>query len=242
MISKAIIKDIQNLAHKEGRDEQGLFLAEGVKWAEELLQAASHQIGCLYAKPTWLQANEHLLSGITVEEVDDVMMHRLSQLHSPQDVLMTVRMFDRQIISATEGIHLVLSTIQDPGNLGTLIRTADWFGVKQVVCSSDCVDPYNPKVVQATMGSLIRIPVVNTDLSEWLRKQTDLPTFAAILSGADYTTAHGPGILMLGNESKGLSPALLDLATNPITIPRIGQAESLNVSVAAGILLSQLSR
>ncbi|MEN9497664.1 MAG: hypothetical protein RL750_563 [Bacteroidota bacterium] len=242
MISKAIIKDIQNLAHKEGRAEQGLFLAEGLKWAEELLATAPHQVHTLYAKRSWLQANAHLCASLQVEEVDDVMMHRLSQLRSPQEVLMTVRMFDRPIQSASAGIHLVLSTIQDPGNMGTLIRTADWFGVKQVVCSLDCVDAYNPKVVQATMGSLIRVPVVATDLNLWLSKQTNVPTFAAVLNGTDYASVSGPGILMMGNESKGLSPELLQLATAPITIPRRGKAESLNVSVAAGILLAQLSR
>jgi TrmH family RNA methyltransferase len=126
--------------------------------------------------------------------------------------------------------------------MGTLIRTADWFGVKQVVCSLDCVDAYNPKVVQATMGSLIRVPVVATDLNLWLSKQTNVPTFAAVLNGTDYASVSGPGILMMGNESKGLSPELLQLATAPITIPRRGKAESLNVSVAAGILLAQLSR
>lgn len=242
MISKAIIKDIQNLAQKDSRYAQGLFLAEGVKWAEELLRLSPQHIHCIYAKKSWLLENDDRLASIPVEEVDDVLLGRLSQLKSPQEVLLVVKQFHRTLQPAGEGLHLVLSTIQDPGNLGTLIRTADWFGVKQIVCSLDCVDQYNPKVVQATMGSLIRIPVCYTKLTDWVSAQEGVPKWAAVLSGKHYSSATGNGILMMGNESKGLSKELLDMATDPITIPRIGGAESLNVSIAAGILLAQLTR
>ncbi|MFM7671228.1 MAG: TrmH family RNA methyltransferase [Bacteroidota bacterium] len=242
MISKAIIKDIQNLTHKDSRDDQGLFLAEGDKWAEELLGLVPQNIQCLYAKKNWLDSNASRLKGIQVEEVDDIMLSRLSQLRSPQDVLIVSKQFKRTIEPATGGLHLALSTIQDPGNLGTLIRTADWFGIKQIVCSPDCVDQYNPKVVQATMGSLIRVSVCYTPLTDWISAQQGVRKWAAVLHGKNYSTVTGEGILLLGNESKGLSEELLSLATDPITIPRIGGAESLNVSVAAGILLAQLTR
>lgn len=242
MISKAIIKDIQNLAHKEARTEQGLFLAEGNKWAEELLDQAPQQIRAIYARKHWIEAHSTRLTGMPVQEVDEIVMGRLSQLQTPADVLLVVKQFSRSPQPAQEGIHLILSTIQDPGNLGTIIRTADWFGVRQVVCSHDCADQYNPKVVQATMSSLIRVPVVYTSLPEWLVQQKDIRKWAAVLQGADYTQARGDGILLMGNESKGLSEELLSLATDRVTIPRIGLAESLNVAVASGILLSQLTR
>ncbi|MBM3432668.1 MAG: RNA methyltransferase [Bacteroidetes bacterium] len=242
MISKAIIKDIQNLAHKESRTEQRLFLAEGNKWAEELLAQAPQQIRGIYALKHWMDAHATQVTGLPVQEVDAVMMSRLSQRKTPTEVLIVVKQFSRSPEPAREGIHLVLSTIQDPGNLGTIIRTADWFGVRQVVCSHDCADQYNPKVVQATMSSLIRVPVVYASLPEWLAQQSHIRKWAAVLHGADYTKARGDGILMMGNESKGLSEELLALATDTITIPRIGMAESLNVSVASGILLSQLTR
>jgi TrmH family RNA methyltransferase len=242
MISKAIIKDIQNLAHREARVAQGLFLAEGIKWAEELLLHARHQIHAVYALKNWIDRYASQLSGIPVQEVDEVLLGRLSQQKTPQEVLIVVKQFSRTLQPFRGGIHLVLSTIQDPGNLGTIIRTADWFGVKQILCSSDCADPYHPKVVQASMGSLIRMAVIQTSLPQWLLQQKDVRKWAAVLNGADYASAGGEGILMMGNESKGLSQELIELATDPITIPQVGGAESLNVSVATGILLAQLSR
>ncbi len=242
MISKAIIKDIQNLSHREARAAQGVFLAEGIKWAEELLLHARHQIQAIYAERKWIDRYASQLSGIAVQEVDDVLLGRLSQQKSPQEVLILVKQFSRTLQPFRGGIHLVLSTIQDPGNLGTIIRTADWFGVQQILCSADCADPYHPKVVQASMGSLIRMSVIQTSLPDWLGQQKDVRKWAAVLNGADYTTATGEGILMMGNESKGLSRDCIELATDPITIPKIGGAESLNVSVATGILLAQLSR
>lgn len=242
MISKAIIKDIQNLARRTYRDEQNLFLAEGVKWMDELIRHASENIHCIYATSDWLDANAHRLTHIPHELVDTLTLERLSQLKTPQQVLAVVRKFQLTIPHTADGIHLVLDTIQDPGNLGTLIRTADWFGVRQVVCSLDCADVYNPKVVQATMGSLVRVPVVYASLPDWLSRQPNIPKWAAVLSGNDCTTLSGQGILMMGNETKGLADELVKLATDRVTIPRFGGAESLNVAVATGVLLAQLQR
>jgi len=242
MISKAIIKDIQNLARREFREAQKLFLAEGEKWMDELLRHTPAQIQCIYATQPWLDAHVARLTNIPHEAVDASMLERLSQLKTPPPVLAVVRQFQSSLQPAMDGIHLLLDTIQDPGNLGTLIRTADWFGVRQVICSPDCADVYNPKVVQSTMGSLVRVPVVYTDLAGWLSRQTGIPKWAAVLSGNDYTTLSGSGILMMGNESKGLSEELAQLATVRVTVPRFGGAESLNVAVATGVLLAQLRR
>jgi TrmH family RNA methyltransferase len=189
-----------------------------------------------------MKQNSALLAGVPHELVDDILLGRLSQLQTPQQALAVVQQFDWKTISTQEGIHLVLETIQDPGNMGTLIRTADWFGVKQIVCSPDCVDVYNPKVVQATMGSLVRIPVTYMPLKGWIAAQHSVRKWAAVLSGSDYRLADGDGILMMGNESKGLSAELSAMATAQLTIPRIGGAESLNVAVATGVLLAQLTR
>lgn len=245
MISKAIIKDIQNLSLKKCRDEQGLFLVEGVKWMDELIRLAPDRIQTIYATPSWIQHQGARLRELPVVEVDELLLGRLSQLQTPNEVLAVVHQFEHRAASAESGITLLLDKIQDPGNMGTLIRTADWFGVQQIVCSEDSVDIYNPKVVQATMGSLVRVPVCYSPLIDWLGAQQQVPKWAAVLSGQDYSEVEAPtrsGILMMGNESNGLSEDLIALATDRITIPRKGKAESLNVAVATGILLAQLSR
>ena len=244
MISKAIIKDIQNLGLKKVRDEQGLFVAEGVKWMEELIRFAPERIRCIYALAPWIEANRSALKSFAVVEVDEILLARLSQLQTPNQAIAVVHQFLHEPQPVESGLTLILDTIQDPGNLGTLIRTADWFGVTQIICSPDSVDAYNPKVVQASMGSLVRVPVSQTSLFEWLHAQSEVPKWAAVLAGKNYSEIkpNGVGVLMMGNESKGLSKELLDMATDHVTIPRRGGAESLNVAVATGILLSSLCR
>ncbi|MBL7745420.1 MAG: RNA methyltransferase, partial [Chitinophagaceae bacterium] len=139
-------------------------------------------------------------------------------------------------------ISLVLDTLQDPGNLGTIIRIADWFGIEQIICSPDCADVYNPKVVQSTMGSIARVKVFYTDLAEWLPVQKDIRIYAAALEGKDITNMNPlkEGLIIIGNESKGIEEEILALANERITIPKKGKAESLNAGVAAGIILSHL--
>jgi RNA methyltransferase, TrmH family len=139
-------------------------------------------------------------------------------------------------------ISIMLDTIQDPGNLGTIIRCADWFGISQVFCSTDCADAWNIKVVQATMGSIARVQVAYGSLEQWLEQAADIPTYAAVLEGTDLRKhPHiNEGIIIIGNESKGISDAVLARCSNRITIPRHGQAESLNAAVATGIILSHI--
>ncbi|RYY40514.1 MAG: RNA methyltransferase [Chitinophagaceae bacterium] len=145
--------------------------------------------------------------------------------------------------SATGAWILYLDTIQDPGNLGTIIRIADWFGIHDIVCSAGCAEAFNPKVVQSTMASLARVNVWYDETGDWLQTQ-EVPVLAAALDGVSIYDYDAPrtGILLIGNESKGLQPALLARATQKITIPRIGGAESLNAAVAAGIIVSHLMR
>jgi TrmH family RNA methyltransferase len=141
----------------------------------------------------------------------------------------------------TSHFLLYLDTIQDPGNLGTIIRIADWFGIRDIVCSSGCVDQYNPKVVQATMASIARVNVYEDKDDRWLFEQ-NIPIYAAALHGNDLYSFEktSRGILVIGNESKGIRSEFLQLTTNLVTIPRRGEAESLNAAVATGILLSHL--
>ena len=136
----------------------------------------------------------------------------------------------------------MLDTIRDPGNLGTIIRIADWFGISQIICSADCADMYNSKVVQATMGSIARVNVFYTDLPEWLKQGSDVRIYAAMLEGKDVTkmSTIKEGLIIIGNESMGIDKEVLQYSNEKISIPRKGNAESLNAAVATGIILSHL--
>jgi TrmH family RNA methyltransferase len=141
-----------------------------------------------------------------------------------------------------DAITLVLDGIQDPGNLGTIIRTADWFGVNNIICSPVCADMYNPKVVQSTMGSIARVNIFYTDLTAWLQKNNTVKKYAAALHGENINNLKDikEAILIIGSEGKGISEAVMNLVDEKITIPKIGEAESLNAAVAAGIILSKI--
>ena len=244
MLSKAKLKYIQSLGQKKSRDEEGVFIAEGPKLVKELLEAGNAEVNEVYAVKDWLAENENLLVNTTAVEIEKSELERISQLTTPNQVIAIVKKFrwDKQINSKGK-ITLVLDTIQDPGNLGTIIRTADWFGVEQIVCSKDCADVYNPKVVQATMGSISRVRLFYVDLKDWLTAQKDISIYAAVLEGQDINSLKKiqEGIILIGNESKGINDELLRLANVKISIPKKGKAESLNAAVAAGIVLEYIS-
>jgi RNA methyltransferase, TrmH family len=243
MPSKQVLKDIQRLGLKKGRAESGLFLAEGPKVVSELLEAIPDAVESVYALPEWISAHRALVAADKLQPVTPEELARISQLQTPNAVLMVARQLPAaEPVPAQEWV-LYLDTIQDPGNLGTIIRIADWFGIRHLVCSPGCAELYNPKVVQATMASLARVNVWYDEGEDWLQKQR-LPVLAAALGGTsvhDYRN-EGGGILLIGNESKGLRPELMERATAHLTIPRIGGAESLNAAVATGIILSELTR
>ncbi len=155
MISKSQSKYIQSLGQKKHRDHEDVFIAEGPKMAKELLQSKNVVINHLYALYGWVQENEKLLKGIPVTTISEMELEKISQLKTPNQVVAVIKKFEIKEPVAKENISLVLDTIQDPGNLGTIIRTADWFGIEQIICSPDCADVYNTKTVQATMGSII---------------------------------------------------------------------------------------
>ena len=245
MLVSTQVKYIQSLGHKKFRDADGVFIAEGPKIVLELLQSENCNLVQCFATEGWLRSNETNLKGNEhlVVEVRERELERISSLVTPNQVLgvFTKPIFSRE--SESEGLILLLDNIQDPGNLGTIIRIADWFGVKYIAATTDTADVFNPKVVQSAMGSVIRIEMKYTDPLEFLRSNRSLPILASSLEGEDlnHNTPLTQGILILGNESRGISPSLEKLATRRIRIPKFGGAESLNVSVAAGIILSRLA-
>ena len=242
MVSKSQLKYIQSLGQKKYRDEAGVFVAEGPKLVKELVQSKNAELVQIFALKEWIEENEDLFTSITVTATTETELERISQLKTPNKVLAVVKKFEANEPVTKEGISLVLDTIQDPGNLGTIIRIADWFGISHIICSEDCADMYNSKVVQATMGSIARVNVFYTDLPVWLRNPPGVRIYAAMLEGKDVTkmTTIKDGLIIIGNESSGIENELLQYANEKISIPRKGSAESLNAAVAAGIILSHL--
>ena len=198
------------------------------------------QVEKVYAVEKWIETNHSLIQNINVVEVSVSELERLSQLQTPNQVIALIKKLPAKKPDASS-FTLYLDTIQDPGNFGTIIRIADWFGIKNIVCSSGCADLYNPKVVQSTMASIARVNVYYDEEGDWL-KERNVPVYAATLHGTSLA-GHAKtkkGVLIIGNESKGISKQVLQYATEQITISKIGEAESLNAAVATGIILSHL--
>lgn len=237
MLSKNEIKHIQSLYHKKQRDEQGLFLVEGKKMAQELLDS-NFLIKKIFATASWINTNKSHESITTI--VTDDELKKISQLTTPNEVLLVVatksdstpKIFNQQLT-------LVVDDIQDPGNFGSIIRIADWFNIPQIICSRNTVDMYNYKVIQATMGSFLRVHITYTDIQHFL-SNTNKPVYGALLTGKSIfeTPLIKDGYLIIGNEGKGISTTLQPYITNPITIPKFGGAESLNAAIATGIIVS----
>jgi TrmH family RNA methyltransferase len=244
MLSKNEVKYIQSLGHKKRRDEERLFLVEGNKMLAELIEQNVEQIVRLYATETFYnnhpsakQLNEHFI--VTEEE-----LMRISQLQTANQALAIVRYFSQKDWNpSVEGWTLALDGIRDPGNMGTIIRLADWFGIRQIVYSPDCADVYNPKVVQASMGSIMRVNLIEKDLSLFLADQST-PIAGAVLGGESLHDFDFPstGILVIGNESTGIRADVLPFLTKKLTIPGFGKAESLNAAIATSIFLWELKR
>lgn len=244
MLSKAQIKYIQSLQQKKYRQKSGQFIAEGDKIVQEMLTAAQ-SIEAVYATEPWVLKHRTLLDalpGLEVAVVSDVELSQLSALTTPNQALAVLSVPGHQQAETFSGkVALALEDIQDPGNMGTIIRIADWFGIAQVICSPDCVDAYNPKTVQATMGSIARVKIVEADLAAVL-KTAGVPSYAATLHGKNIGefAPIQEGIIVIGNESRGLKPATMEACTEQVTIPRLGFAESLNAAVATGIICGRL--
>jgi TrmH family RNA methyltransferase len=245
MLSKSQISFINALNQKKARKEHGLFIAEGIKSVTEFLHS-DYSVDTIFCTSAAIPKMGKLSRKIKLQEVTETELKKISSLTTPQQALALIKTPERTTIeslSLANRFTLVLDGVQDPGNLGTIIRTADWFGFSTIICSNDTVDAYNPKVVQATMGSLSRINIYYNNLTEFFN-QTTLPIFAALLNGESiYQTDFGKeGLLVLGNEGKGISEEVRSLVNKAITIPKFGQAESLNVAISAAIICSEIKR
>lgn len=245
MVSKSQISLIKSLQQKKSRREQRLFVAEGFKSVSEFI-ASGYHIHTVYFTPAVAAKMHKLPKKTNFEEISAAELQKMSSLTTPQEVLAVIHLpewpaLTRQMLLGR--FTLVLDGVQDPGNLGTIIRTADWFGIKNIICSDDTVDAYNPKVVQATMGSLARINLHYTNLATLL-PTLNLPVYGAMLNGENiYNTDFGTeGLIAMGNEGNGLRPDVQALITRSITIPRVGEAESLNVAIATALFCSEISR
>jgi RNA methyltransferase, TrmH family len=242
MLSKNKIKYIQSLHHKKQRNEDLLFIAEGEKIVNEILAVAPQLIHSIYATEEWV-ATQTNLDAIPYEVIEFFELEKISTLQTPNKVLAVVQFLGNdELPNVAKEWVVLLDGIQDPGNLGTIIRICDWFGVKHLICSPNTVDCYNTKVIQASMGSFLRVQVQYTNLIEFVKTQLEVPIFAAVLNGTpihEVSTLQN-GIVIIGNEGKGIDETLLELCTEKITIPAKGVAESLNASVATGIILSHL--
>lgn len=239
MISKNQRKIIQKLQQKKFRNELGLFLVEGKKNISEFLQSDFEVETIFCVENHWKELAQTKINFISEDELKSV-----SLLKNPDDGIGIFKI-PVQKKKLNSSLILVLDSLQDPGNLGTIIRLCDWFNIRQIMCSCQTVDCYNPKVVQATMGSLSRVSVEYTDILSFLQ-QTELPIFAATLGGENVYKTQLPqsAILVMGNEANGISNEVLKCCQNRITIPQFGNftAESLNVAVATAILISEFRR
>ncbi|TNE80208.1 MAG: RNA methyltransferase [Bacteroidetes bacterium] len=235
-LSKAGIKYVQSLRIKKFRQKYHQFIVEGDKSVAEVLNS-DWNIESLYYCEGFSAALPPF-----AEQISPAEMERLSQHQSPQKALAVVHMpeLSEEVHIAKEGLTLALDGIQDPGNLGTLIRLCDWYGVKQVICSLDTVDVFNHKVISGTMGSFLRVQVQYTDLTEALAN-SPVPIYGAVMDGENIhqLKPETNAVLVIGNEGQGISDAVMRTLKHRISIPRFGQAESLNAAIAGGILLDR---
>jgi RNA methyltransferase, TrmH family len=248
MLSSAKVKLIRSLSVKKYRTEAQMFVVEGEKMVAELLRFAPAQLAWVYGLEDWAQRNPALLKKCIDKftPVQAADLEKISAMQTPNAVLALVRMPSvlANLDLPTQDICLYLDGIQDPGNLGTILRIAEWFGIKAIYTSPDTVDLYSPKVVQASMGALFRVSFREIALEALLLENPVIPILGAVLEGDSVFSAKSPqkGLLVIGNEGRGIRADLLPLITQKISIPRhpAGGAESLNAAVATGILAAWL--
>jgi len=242
MISKNTIKFIKSLDQKKYRKQSGLFVAEGPKVVGDLLQFG-YSPTAIYATEDYMNPSVSDIQTISVDE-----LHRISFLQHPQQVLalFSIPTQNDSFVIPSHGLYLALDGVQDPGNLGTIIRLCDWFGIKTIYCSTDTADAWNPKVIQATMGSIARVNIIYIDLKE-LMERTTIPVYGTFLDGQNIynQTLSEDAIIVMGNEGKGISINLRPYINRKLYIPSYSQsetAESLNVAIATAITCAEFRR
>jgi RNA methyltransferase, TrmH family len=240
MVSKNQIKLITSLQQKKYRKQEQLFFAEGVKVVEELLQSNFELQDLFTTKEDFLSVSKNKVHAISEAE-----LKKISALSTPNTCLAVFKIPKTKDL-VKKGLIVALDDVRDPGNLGTIIRLCDWFGIETLFCSEESVDVYNPKVVQATMGSISRVNVVYGNLESFL-KTTELPIFGTFMDGKNIYQEKLPneGVIIMGNEANGISASIEKLVSERIAIPRFGTlqvTESLNVATATAIILSEFKR
>ncbi|MBK6330666.1 MAG: RNA methyltransferase [Bacteroidetes bacterium] len=241
MISKAQVKHIRSLDDKKKRYEYKQFVVEGIKMVDELLKS-QYEIVEIFATQYWRSNHAPTdISKLKISLITEQSLSRISGLKTPNEVLALVVMPDATSIPNFDKA-LALDNIQDPGNLGSIIRIADWFGIFTIICNAQTVDVYNPKVLQATMGSVFRVTCYYTDLLNYIIQQTSNKTYAAVLNGSNVNEMEkiSNGLILIGNESAGIDEKLIQHCDFEISIPQKGNAESLNAAVATGIICNTL--
>ncbi|MCG9972178.1 TrmH family RNA methyltransferase [Christiangramia crocea] len=240
MVSKNQIKLIKSLSQKKFRNKHELFVVEGLKGIKEFLNS-DFDLVSLFTNEIDFDVSEKLVS-----KIDERELKKLSFLKTPQQALAVFRIPKINEIEV-KGLMVILDGVRDPGNLGTIIRLCDWFGGETLICSEDTVDCYNPKVVQASMGSLTRVKVNYTQLPDFLKENREIPLYGAMLDGDNIYECNLPdsAFIVMGNEAKGVSEEIEKLLTHRINIPQFGKnkdTESLNVATATAIILSEFRR
>jgi len=245
MLTKNQVKRIHSLGNKKYRDRYKEFVVEGDKTVKELI-SSDLQITGLFATSAWIKKHRNIIPE-NCNPVTEAQLKSISQQTTPNQVLATVKIPEQNNIPTPQNeILLVLDNIQDPGNMGSILRTADWFGIQNIVCSEDTVDLYNPKVIQATMGSFCRVAVFYTNIVDYLGSyKNQVPVYGAFIKGknAFKQNFQENAILVLGNESNGISKQVSDCISYKITIPpfnpkRVKKPESLNASAAGAIFMA----
>ena len=238
MLTAHKIKILQSLDKKKFRQKYNLFLVEGNKTIKEI-PTSHYLINEIYS----INPSELSLGNLTATEISPAELKKISFLQHPKDSVAVCELRE-ELVETETGVQLLLDGIQDPGNLGTIIRLADWFGISQIICSEDTVDFYNPKVIQASMGSFLRMNIVYQNLENYLTENQQ-PVIGTDMDGTSFYDYKFPDNfnLVLGNEGNGIRPEIKNLLTDKITIPRFGKSkatESLNVAMSAGIILGQI--
>ena len=240
MISKNQIKFVKSLQKKKFRLESKCFVVESSKNVNEILNS-NYKVQQIYATKSWIEKYK-TKDNISINQVNENELQRISSLKTASDVLAVVCTPLEKNNFDFSGINIILDNVKDPGNLGTIIRICDWFGVKNIYCSQETVDVYNPKVVQSTMGSITRIDVIYTDIRKMIQEvDINIKVYGAVMDGYDVNQikVNKNSLIVFGNESNGISKEIQDIISERITINKIGLAESLNVASSAAIILNK---